>query len=137
MLFITSLVGSLIGFSVCYRLMSKRAERIPHSIRMKMCMGNSMALSFLFTMFVETTTGSKWVSVLISLIVIGITLYFIFGPRHSLDMMEAILSVIMGTAMGVMLLGMMSLGAIWILQLGTLGVEMFLWWILQRKRGWG
>ncbi len=117
--------------------MSKQAERIPHSIRMKMCMGNSMALSFLFTMFVETTTGSKWVSVLISLIVIGITLYFLFGPRHSLDMMEAILSVIMGTAMGVMLLGMMSLGAIWILQLGTLGVEMFLWWILQRKRGWG
>ena len=129
-------MGSLNGFLVCYGLMSKRAERIPHSIRMKMCMGNSMALSFLFTMFVETTTNNKWLSVLVSLIVISITLYFIFGPRHSLDMMEAILSVIMGTAMGVMLLGMMNVGAIWILQLGTLGVEMFLWWILQRKRGW-
>ena len=129
-------MGSLIGFSVCYGLMSQRAERIPHPMRMKMCMGNSMALSFPFTMFVETTTGSKWVSVLISLIVIITTLYFIFGPRHSLDMMEAILSVIMGTAMGVMLLGMMSVGVIWILQLGTLGVEMALLGILLRKRGW-
>lgn len=99
-------------------------------------MGNSMALSFIFAMLVATTTSSKLLGVLISLIAVSLTTYFIFGLRHSLDMMEAMLSAIMGAAMGVMLLGMMSLGAIWILQLGILGVEIFFLLILQGKLGW-
>lgn len=99
-------------------------------------MGNSMALSFIFAMLVETTTSSKVLGVLISLIAVSLTTYVIFGLRHSLDMMETMLSAIMGAGMGVMLLGMMSVGAIWILQLGILGVEIFVLLILQGKLGW-
>lgn len=135
MLFITSFVGSLVGFSICYYLMSNKAKHLPHPIRMRMCMGNSMALSFLFAMFVETVTGNKWVSVLVSLMAVSLTLYFSIEPGHSLEMIEALLWVIMGVAMGVMLMGMVSVGAIWILQLGTIAIEVFLWFIVKGKFG--
>lgn len=136
MLLITSLLGSLVGFFVCHRLINAKVQRIPTHIQMRLCMGNSMALAFIFAMLIEIATGSKFLGATVSLVAISISIYLTYGPNKALDIIESVLSAIMGVAMGVMLLGMMSATTVWVLQLGILGVEILFLLVIQGKLRW-
>ncbi len=133
LLLVTSFVGTLIGVIVFYQLMSQTIEHIPLDVKMRVCMGNSMAFSFVFSMFAEIVTGSKLVGVCSSLVVNVLATYLIAGPSMLLDITEATLSASMGSAMGIMLLGMIGELTVWIIQVLILSVETLLLVIVTRR----
>ncbi|UOF92305.1 hypothetical protein LSG31_09140 [Fodinisporobacter ferrooxydans] len=91
-----------------------------------------MALSFSFAMLVELTTGSKTVGAIITLVTIGIASIWITQRMEMLDMVEVILSVVMGVAMGIMFIGMLSDLTILVIQIGLLATE-FLFLVICNK----
>lgn len=123
MLFMTSLLGTIVGLLVFYQLLSEMIDHIGLELKIRLVMGNSMAFAFTLSMFLNMVTGSKWISVSVTLIVISIAAYLLYKPNKLIDMIEVVLSAIMSAAMGVMLFGMVNMVAVFMIQVALLVVE--------------
>ncbi|MFB5191165.1 hypothetical protein [Alicyclobacillus fastidiosus] len=126
MLFATSLLGSLLGFIVCYRTIV-RLHHVSQSFRMRVCMLNSMSLAFVFSMFVELATGSKVIAVILPLISVCVPLILSMKPLNVLDIIESGIASLMSISMSVMLIGMMDNQVIWVIQCLLLAIEVLLY----------
>lgn len=104
MLLWTSLVGSLIGFVVCYQLFVK-LQLVENRFNMRICMLNSMSLAFIFAMLIELTTGSKGLAVLIPIVSICLPILG-FTKFNLVDTVEASIATLMSVSMSIMLIGM-------------------------------
>jgi hypothetical protein len=134
-LLITSFLGSIIGFLVCYRTIAK-LHHVADPIRMRVCMLNSMALAFIFAMLIELTTGSKPLAVILPLLTVCIPLLFLMKPLNVLDVVESVIASLMSTSMSVMLIGMVDTPVVWLIQCCLLGIEIVLYVAVIRDVRW-
>lgn len=132
LLLITSFVGSIIGFYVCYQTVVKM-HYVSNLIRMRVCMLNSMSLAFIFAMLIELTTGSKSLAVVIPVVTVCLPIVFMMKPFNVLDMVEACIANLMSVSMSVMLVGMVDHSVIWAIQCILVLIEIMLYLALLRK----
>ena len=114
MLLWTSLIGSLIGFVVCYQLFVK-FQLVENRFNMRICMMNSMSLAFIFAMLIELTTGSKGLAVIIPIVSICLPILG-FTKFNLVDTVEACIATVMSVSMSIMLIGMTDPIVIFIIQ---------------------
>jgi hypothetical protein len=115
LLLITSFIGSILGFLVCYQTLVKM-HHLSSSIRMRVCMLNSMSLAFIFAMFIELTTGSKSLAVIVPVVTVCLPMIFMMKPFSVLDIVESGIANLMSVSMSVMLVGMVTPDVIWVIQ---------------------
>ncbi|MFD1674778.1 hypothetical protein [Alicyclobacillus fodiniaquatilis] len=125
LLAITSFIGSLVGFYVCYRTLIT-LEQVAETARMRICMMNTMALAFIFAMFVELATGSKSLAVLVPFISVCVPMVWGMKEFGILEIGEIGITSLMSISMSVMLLGMVNNRVVWLIQMCLLLVEMLL-----------
>jgi hypothetical protein len=132
-LLVTSLIGSLIGFYVCYTtlLPLNSVEKVED---MKICMLNSMTLAFLFAMLVELTTGSKSLAVLIPFASIAGLMASTMRPFSILNLVELGISTLMSVSMSVMLLGMIDNQVVWVIQICLVAMEVLLYTSIRMRK---
>jgi hypothetical protein len=135
MLLLTSFVGSVLGFIVCYRTIIS-SHHLTDAVRMRICMLNSMSLAFLFAMVVELTTGSKPMALVLPLVTVCVPLVVLMKPLNVLDIVESVIASLMSTSMSVMLIGMVDNQVIWLIQFCLLAVEILLYLSVVRKIRW-
>lgn len=130
---LTSLIGSLIGFYVCYTtlLPLDSKERVED---MRVCMLNSMTLAFLFALLVELTTGSKSLAVIIPFASIAGLMASTMRPFSILNLVELGMSTLMSVSMGVMLLGMIDNQVVWIIQVCLVAMEVLLFTSIRKRK---
>lgn len=97
MLLLTSLAASIVGFFVYFQVMQYRG-RLAHPTVMRISMINCMALAFVFAMFVELTTESKDLSVIVTLLGVCTPTIWILRPRTLLDAVEVAIGSQIGRA---------------------------------------
>lgn len=132
MLLITSFLGSVIGFFVCYQTVAKM-QHMNNPIRMRVCMLNSMSLAFIFAMLIELTTGSKSLAVIIPVVTVCLPMVLMMKPFNVLDMVESCIANLMSVSMSVMLIGMVDHSVIWVIQCVLVLVEIMLYMVVLRK----
>lgn len=132
MLLLTSFIGSLVGFYICYQTFIK-LKKINETISMRICMINNMSLSFIFAMFIELTTDSKSLAVILPTITSCIPFVWKESSFKVLDIAEIIITSLMSVAMSVMLIGMTDNKVIWLIQLFLLIIEILLYLSITKK----
>ena len=125
MLVITSLIGSILGFMVCYRAVAT-INHGNHVRGMRICMLNSMSLAFVFAMFVELTTGSSTLSIIIALATVCLPVLLMMKTVSALDVVESVISNLMSASMSVMLIGMVNPLVSWIVACILVVIEVML-----------
>jgi hypothetical protein len=94
---------------------------------------NNMSLSFIFAMFVELTTNSKSLAVLLPIISSCMPFVWKEGSFKVLDVAEIIITSLMSVTMSVMLIGMINNEVILLIQLVLLIVEILLYLSIIKK----
>jgi hypothetical protein len=132
LLLVTSLIGSLIGFLVCYGTIVQ-SHHVATSIRTRVCMVNSMALAFIFAMLIELTTGSKSLAIIVPLITVCLPIVLMVKPFSVLDAIESCMATLMSVSMSVMLIDMVNPTVIWLIQCILVLIEALLYLSILRK----
>ena len=130
MLIITSLLGSIIGFYVCFQMLT-HAHRFKNPIRI--CMVNSMSLAFVFSMLVELTTGSKSLGIIVPMIFVCLPVVAMMRPFQVLDFVESAIANLMSVSMSVMLINMVAEQVIWVVQCTLVMIETLLLFALLQE----
>jgi hypothetical protein len=126
LLLITSFVGSILGFLVCYQTLVN-LHQVSRPIRMRVCMLNSMSLAFIFAMFIELPTGSKSLAVIVPVATVCLPIIFMMKPLSVLDIVESGIANLMSVSMSVMLIGMVTPDVIWVIQCILVLTELLLY----------
>lgn len=111
--------------------------RLAHPTVMRISMINCMALAFVFAMFVELTTESKDLSVIVTLLGVCTPTIWILRPRTLLDAVEVAIGSLMSVAMSVMLLGMITSSVVWLILCAFIVVELLLYLGVRRQIRFG
>lgn len=132
LLIVTSFLGSMIGFIVCFRILSKSQE-INNSTRMRFCMASSMTLAFIFTMFVELTTGDKLLAIVVPVISVSIPVIITMKSLDLLYIVESCATTIMSVSMSMMLISMAEPAVIAFIQATLVLLEILLYISLSKR----
>lgn len=126
LLLLVSAVSTGLGFIVCY-LTFDHLDRTRAALRMRICMVNGMALAFVFAMFIELTTSSKVLAVLLP--IISVCIPVMWAPKFAtlVELAELAAASLMSVAMSVMLIGMVQESVIIALQVCLFVIELALY----------
>jgi hypothetical protein len=123
LLLATSAIGSLIGFYVCFQLVSQSRLLVNP---MRSCMQSSMSLALVFAMFVELTTGSKTLAIIVPMLVVCVPIVLMMKPLTMPDLVDSIIANLMSVSMSVMLIGMVSQEVVLVIQSFLIVIELLL-----------
>lgn len=132
MLLLTSFIGSVIGFLVCYKTIASMSH-LKSTVQMRICMINSMSLAFIFAMLIELTTDSKSFAIIVPVVTVCLPMVFMMKTFTVLDVIESCTVTLMSTSMSIMLIGMVDPGVIWVIQVFLVAIEGMLYAAIQRR----
>ncbi len=131
MLLLVSFIGSIIGFFVCYQIFVK-LQITKNRLAMRICMINSMSLAFIFAMFIELSTGSKGLSVIIPVVSICLPIFWL-TRFNIIDTIEACTATLMSVSMSAMLIGMADAYVVLTIQSILVSIEVILGFTVSSK----
>lgn len=131
LLLLVSFIGSIIGFFVCYQIFVK-LQITKNRLAMRICMINSMSLAFIFAMFIELSTGSKGLSVIIPVVSICLPIFWL-TRFNIIDTIEACTATLMSVSMSAMLIGMADAYVVLTIQSILVSIEVILGFTVSSK----
>jgi hypothetical protein len=85
-----------------------------------------MSLALVFAMFVELTTGSKTLAIIVPMLVVCVPIVLMMKPLTMPDLVDSIIANLMSVSMSVMLIGMVSREVVSVIQSFLVVIELLL-----------